>query len=157
MPPPLYDVLLILHVATALIGFGSIAVGGLYARRGAASPAPSGEDRLVRFFAPGVDWPARLIFVVPALGLAMLLGGDRPAVGHLWPWLGLAIWFLAAGVATARTWPAEKRAQRALSDLAAGEADGLARFRLACRQMEGAAAVVAVCFVAVVALMIVQP
>ncbi len=157
MPGPLYDVLLILHVATAFIGFGSIAIGGLYARRGAASPAPGGEEQLVRFFAPGIDWPARLIFLVPALGLAMLLGGDRQAIGQPWPWLGLTIWSLAAGVATARTWPAERRAQRALSEHTAGDADGLAHFRLACRQMEAAAGVVAMCFVAVVALMIVQP
>ncbi|MHB1988620.1 MAG: DUF2269 family protein [Acidimicrobiales bacterium] len=157
MPGPLYDVLLILHVAAAFIGFGSIAIAGWAASAGRRSGDPTSDERVVRFFSEGVDWPGRVIFVVPVLGLVLLLGGDASNVGAPWPWVGLGLWFAAVGLATGLGWPAEQRAQRELAAASAGETNALARFREACAVMERASVMVSVCFVAVVTLMIWQP
>lgn len=157
MPAPLYDVLLLCHIAAAFIGFGSVAVGGYYAAAGRHSPRPAAEEALRRFFQPGVDWAGRLIFLVPLLGLAMLLGGDRSDLPSLWPWLGLFLWAVACGVLTARGWPAERRAQGELAVLARGEGGDVGPFRQACKEMERASVVATFCFLVVVALMIWQP
>ncbi|MGO9197300.1 MAG: DUF2269 family protein [Acidimicrobiales bacterium] len=157
MPAPLYDILLILHIASALIGFGSIAVGGVAASAGRRSGDPACEERVVRFFREGTDWPGRVIFVVPVIGLVMLLGGDHADIGHAWPWLGLGLWFVASGLASGLGWPAERRAQRELAAIRSGDSGSSASFTEACARMEQAAALVSVCFVLVVALMIWQP
>lgn len=157
MPAPAYDVLLILHIASAFVGFGSLAVGGYFASAGRRSADPASDARLVRFFRPGVDWPGRLIFLVPLLGLTLLLGGDHPDIPRVWPWLGLFLWLVAAGVASGVAWPAERRAQQALGAVLDGDGSGRAAFTAACREMERAATLLSALFVTVVVLMIVQP
>jgi len=160
---PLYDVLLIAHVVAGVVGIGAIAVAGYEASRAAALPDPAGDARVRRFFKPGVDWPGRFIFLVPALGLALLLGGDSSQVSAPWPWAGLGIWSIVAAVATAVCWPAERRAQEALAALSNGESAGdaganhLADLRRACARMETGAVLVTVCFVAAVIVMVIQP
>lgn len=157
MPKPLYDVLLICHVAAAVLGFGSIAVGGAVASGARRSRAPAKEERFVRFFREGTDWPGRLIFLVPALGLTLLLGGDSAAVSSLWPWAGLALWTTAAGLASGLGWPAERRAQREMTALAAGGRGRSEAFCQACARMEVAASATSVLFALAVTLMVWQP
>jgi hypothetical protein len=159
---PAYDVLLVLHVAAAVLGFGAIAVAGLRAHAGRKSADPAGDASLRRFFAPGRDWPARAIFLVPLLGIALLLGGDRSQVSAAWPWIGLGLWTGAVGLASGGCWPAEHRAQEALGRLEVA-ADGEARsrlsgtFRASCARMERSAGSISLCFLAAVAVMVVQP
>jgi hypothetical protein len=153
MAAPLYDALLVCHLAAALIGFGAVAVAGWSAADGRKAASPWADERLTRFFKPGRDWPSRLVLAVPVFGLALLLGGDRSAISQPWPWAGLLVWLVAVGHLLSLGWPAEHRAQQAL----AGGDDALEDFRSACRKMERAAAVVSVCFLAAVVLMIWQP
>jgi hypothetical protein len=148
---PLYDVLLVAHVIVGVIGFGAMAVTGLAASSGRKSAEPLVDESLRRFFRPGRNWPARAIFLVPVLGLILLFGGDSGAVHQPWPWVGLGIWVFAAGLASARCWPAERRAQAALASRAVDS------FRQACRQMEVAAAAISICFVAAIVVMVAQP
>ncbi len=159
MPAPAYDILLIAHIACAFIGFGSIAVSSLAARRGRSSADPASEPWVVRFFREGTDWPGRLIFLVPLFGLAMLFGGDRTDISKVWPWLGLGLWTVAVGFSTGLGWPAEADAQRSLAALCDGDdAEGsLSSFRAACTRMERSTQVATVCFVVAVALMLWQP
>ena len=158
---PLYDLLLVAHVVVAVVGFGAIAAAGLAASSARGCRDPAGDEAVRRFFKTGPDWPARFILGVPLLALALLFGGDRAAVHFPWPWIGLSLWTLATGVATALCWPAEHNAQRALVALqaAAPEAsDGLlGQFREECRRIELAAGAISVCFVAAVLVMIFQP
>jgi hypothetical protein len=156
MPAPLYDVLLLFHVAAALIGFGSVAIGGWEASRARHRRDPANDERIVRFFRPGIDWPARLVLLVPVLGLVLLFGGDREAVAQAWPWAGLALWCVAVGHVIGIGWPAEARAQRELAALSSSEASKEA-FVVACARMERAAAVASLCAVAAIVLMVVQP
>jgi hypothetical protein len=158
---PIYDLLLVAHVIVAVVGFGAVAAAGLAASSARRSRDPLGDEAVRRFFKPGRDWPARAIFLVPVLGLALLFGGDRGDAGAPWPWIGMSLWIAAAGLASAMSWPAEHRAQDALAALVEAPAgigpDPLVQFRDACRKMELAAGMISVCFVAAVAVMIVQP
>lgn len=158
---PAYDLLLVSHVVVALVGFGAIAVAGLAASSSRRSDNPASDAATLRFFKQGPDWPARTIFLVPMLGLALLFGGDRTDLHAAWPWIGLCIWVVAAGIASGVCWPAERSAQATLEELTAAPADELAslvaEFRASCRTMELATGAISVCFVAAVAVMIIQP
>lgn len=161
MPAPLFDLLLVAHVVSAVIGFGSIGVSALMAWRGRVSGDPAREAQVVRFFgatSPAGDWPSRLVYAVPVLGAALLVGprGGHGFAGEPWPWCGLALWLAAVGVLTARMWPAEREARAALSALRSGDGP-LAAFQSACRRMERAAEIVSLCAVAALVVMVLQP
>jgi hypothetical protein len=155
MPPPLFDVLLICHAASAIIGFGSLGISALMAYRGRVSREPGGDASIRRFFGEetGGDWLSRLVFAVPLLGFALLFGPSNGGrfFGQIWPWCGLALWTVAIGTATASLWPAERQA-RAL--LAGDDTEG---FRAACRKMELAGEIVTICAFVALCLMIFQP
>jgi len=157
---PGYDLLLVAHVAAGVVGFGAIGASGVEARAGRRSPDPARDLALRRFFAPGVDWAARVVFLVPILGLPLLFGAAPQDESLAYPWVGLGLWVAATGVATASCWPAERRAQQVLARLAeapGSEPTALAEFRQACTAMERAVGVISLLFLAAVAVMIAQP
>ena len=115
MTAPVYDLLVVLHVLSAVIGFGSVGVSGAYAARGRSSANPRQDATLVRYFHPGTNWAERTLLVTPVLGAIVLFAGDRSAASEIWPWIGLGAWTCAAAMATAWCWPAERRIQAWLS------------------------------------------
>lgn len=99
-----FDVLVTLHVVSAVIGFGAVAVSGAY---GLIADREPEEGR--RFFSS----PARaeyLILVVPVFGVAAL--AERPGghqFGAIWVVAGLVIWAAASTLLLAVIRPAERR------------------------------------------------
>lgn len=157
--PALYDTLVALHVASAVVGFGAVAVSGAYGavgRHGGRQVGPregqaGRSDELRRFFAT----PLRaelLILVVPFLGAAALAvrptGSDFAAA---WVLIGVAIWVAASAVLLGLVRPAESRLRRALEDGADGAADAPAR------ALMWSAAVSDLLFVAALLVMVTQP
>ena len=67
---------------------------------------PGGGRGCEAFLQAGPQLAGRAIFLVPLLGLALLFGGDRDAAHTPWPWIGLAIWVVVAGLASGLCWPA---------------------------------------------------
>jgi hypothetical protein len=163
MPTALFDAVLLLHVATALVAFGSIAVSSTMARRGHSVLDPAAEEGLVRYFGsgPSGDWPARMVFLVPLFGMALLGGqaGHHGYAGKVWPWIGLGLWVVAVGAITGRLWPAERDARAALAGAIdeSGGLDAVAAFRSACRRMENAATIATFSAVVAIVVMIWQP
>lgn len=169
MTGPGYDVLVVLHVLSAVIGFGAVGATGTYAGRARSVAEPRNDANLRRYFRPGTNWAERVMLLTPVLGAALLFGGDRSAVSQLWPWIGLGCWVLAAGVASAWSWPAERRIQAWLAAgadsgrSAAGAESGrsaaseLGQFRDACRVVQRGAFAIAVLFLVAVVVMIGQP
>ena len=92
-----YDLVLLAHVLTALVGFGAVAVAGLtpWCCPGGGRPAMS----IRRYYRPGVNWAGRILFGVPVLGAILLVmshGAWSWTTG--WVTFGLLLW---AG----RPWP----------------------------------------------------
>jgi len=157
-----FDLLLIGHVACALVGFGAVATTGVQAARlrrvsrGQAGPA------LRRYFAPGFNWAGRTLYGVPLFGFALLAdSGGELSVGEGWVVGGLVLWGMAAVVAEAVLWPAERRIQVALagaSDGAQAEASGAGdAVRRDCRVVSALGVVLAIVFVAATVVMVAQP
>jgi uncharacterized membrane protein len=153
-PPttPLFTVLLLAHVLSALVGFGSMALTGLFAWRAAGGPATPFAPQVRRYFRPGVNWAGRLVYLVPVFGVALILTSPHSyGFGDRFVQTGVGLWVLAAGLAESLVWPAERRIQ----DIVSGEWAELAGEDLSrlCRQVAGAALLLVVVFLVAVVLM----
>jgi hypothetical protein len=112
---PAYDLVLLAHVLSALVGFGSVVVAGLYALAFERSNPPTEAVR--RYYRPGVNWAGRVIYLVPTFGVALIAmsDGDWSYADH-WIVIGLGLWAFAAVVAEVALWPAERRLQAVAAD-----------------------------------------
>jgi uncharacterized membrane protein len=156
MSSPLYDIVMAFHVLASVVGFGALGSTGSYAAAARRSSDPFSSASLTRYFTPGRNWAARAIVLVPLLGGALLALGHGQDDSSAWPWIGLAVWAVAVGIASAVLWPAERRLQQCLvrGREAPGAADALAS---AARSAERAAAATSLLFVVAFAVMVWQP
>jgi hypothetical protein len=113
----LYSVLLLLHVAAAVVGFGAVAVTGAQAARARRGPAQAGAASIRRYFRPGVNWAGRVLYAVPVLGFALVAdsaGAFEAADSFVVA--GLLLWLAGATLAEAVVWPAERRIQAVVTE-----------------------------------------
>ncbi len=111
-----YDLVLSLHVLSALVAFGATLATGAYASLATRCQPEDPPEAVLRYFRPGTNWASRAIWLVPVLGAA-LVGMSRGEIGFGQAWLasGTALWVVAAGVAHAVVWPAEREVQGMLA------------------------------------------
>ncbi len=144
----IYDVLVALHVICAVVGFGFVALSGVY---GAAARRPEHQhpwDETTRYFRSS-GRPELLILVVPVFGAAAL--GFRPEgsqFGQVWVVVGLVVWAVAAGLLLMFVRPAEERIRRS------GDRE---EARRPATRLAWAAAACDVLFVVALAIMVTQP
>jgi hypothetical protein len=105
----LYDTLVALHVVSAVIGFGSVAVSGLYGATARHVDRPGPAEEAGRYFrSPGrAEW---LVLVVPFLGAGAL--GLRPSgadFGDTWVIAASLIWLAATALLLGVVRPAERQ------------------------------------------------
>jgi uncharacterized membrane protein len=147
-----YDLVLLAHVLTALVGFGAIGMAGIFAqvlcRRG------PGSEAVRRYYRPGTNWAGRILFVVPVLGVALVVmsrGGWSFSDG--WVVIGLILWAAAAVTSELILWPAE----RALQQLVADGTFEVGEHRSLGRRVTAVAAGLVVVFVVAVFVMVSKP
>ena len=92
----LYDVLVALHVVSAVVGFGAVALSGVYGATARHGGRPDEGEEVARYFrSPGrAQW---LILLVPFLGAAAL--GTRPEgadFAAVWVVTAAVVWLAAA-------------------------------------------------------------
>lgn len=136
-----------------MVGFGALTATGAFARKARASEAARRSPAVANFFRPGHNLAGRALYLVPLAGAGLLALGHGADVGKAWPWIGLGLWVVAAGLATGSLWPAERRLQR----LVANDGAELVAIADEARRIERAAAACTVVFVVAVAVMLVQP
>jgi hypothetical protein len=112
----IFDVLVALHVVSAVVGFGSVAISGVYGAAARHPDRPDSTEETRRYFrSPGrAEW---LILVVPFLGLAAL--GLRPEGAHLgqvWVVAGFIVWVAAAVLLLAVVRPSEREIRHSTGD-----------------------------------------
>lgn len=118
--PAVYDVLVALHVVCAVVGFGAVAVSGVYGAigrtAGAAGSRPESVDEVRRFFRSG-SAVEHLLLVAPVFGIAAMSvrpGGSE--FGQLWAIAGLVIWVAAGGLLLGVVRRAERRIRASIGD-----------------------------------------
>ena len=153
----LYSVLLVLHVAAAVVGYGALLVTGVQAARARRGPAQPDAEGVRRYFRPGINWAGRSLYAVPVLGF-VLVADSRSAFssGDAFVVVGLVLLAISVVVAEAVVWPAERRIQEIVT-----ERWGEERFRATlerdCTMVATASAVLTVLFVVAVVVMVGKP
>jgi hypothetical protein len=144
----LYDVLVAVHVVSAVVGFGALARSGVYGATARRADRHEAREETARYFrSPGrAEW---LIVPVPFLGAAAL--GARPEgadFGAVWVITAAVVWSLATALLFGVVRPAERRI-RCAAEVGAVAAAG--------RRLMWAAVASDVLFVAALVLMVGQP
>jgi hypothetical protein len=101
-----YDALVAAHVVCAVVGFGSVALSGVY---GGIARRPGEGEEAARYFASR-GWTEWLILPVPFLGAAALAA--NPAKGNfadVWVIGGISVWVISAALLVGVVRPAEAR------------------------------------------------
>lgn len=114
-----YDLVLLAHVLSALIGLVAVLVAGGFAlalraaiRRGGPLP-----ESLIRYYRPGVNWVGRMLFAVPVFGVALIaMSGGRWGWSDAWVSGGMAAWAAVAMVAEGTLWPGERKLQVVIAE-----------------------------------------
>lgn len=153
----LYSVLLLLHVAAAVVGFGAIVLTGVQAARARRGPAQPAAVALRRYFRPGVNWAGRVVYGVPVLGFALVAAsGGAFDASDGFVVAGLLLWLAGAALAEIVVWPAERRIQAVVSER---WDDQVTRTTLErdCALASACGAVVAGIFVAAMVVMVGKP
>lgn len=148
---PWYALIVIAHVLVAVIGFSALAMTGAYARLAQHSADPFNSANLRRYFQPGHNLAARAIYLVPIFGGVAL--GFSHDTHKLYPYIGIGLWLVATGIASAMLWPAESEIQLILAD---GIPDNASLAKAAGR-CERAAMMTSILFVGALFVMIAQP
>ncbi len=154
---PTYSVLLLAHAASAVIGFGALAVSGVQANAAAKGPGSARDEAVRRYFRPGINVVARVLYGVPVFGFALIAASHGAFMaGDGFVIAGLVLWAVAVGVAETALWPAERRVQEMVTDDWAKAVDDGSLARHCRRVVTGSVALAAV-FVAAVVLMVARP
>jgi uncharacterized membrane protein len=149
---PAYDIVLLAHILTAVVGLAVVASAGGYAlvlRR----PGELSES-VERYYRPGVNWAGRIIFLVPILGVVLLAMSDGTwSFSDGWVELGLVLWAAAGMAGEMVLWPAERRLQQLVT---LDPSDHAGRHSI-CLQVAAASAVLVALFVVAAVVMVSKP
>jgi len=149
-----YTLLLIAHIAAAVVGFAALFFTGFEASKARQGPRAKGADAVRRYFRPGVNWAARVLYLVPVLGFALLAdSGGAFDLSDSFVLIGLVLWFAAIAIAEALVWPAEKRIQ----DVVASEWQASDAFTKDCNVVVVSTCVLAIIFVFALVIMFGKP
>ncbi|MEX0664001.1 MAG: DUF2269 family protein [Acidimicrobiia bacterium] len=112
-----YDIVLVLHILCAIIGFGGVALAGIYDQQ---SRARGGSEGFAIFQANLLVTrvASYFIYAVFLLGiLLVLLSDDVIGFGDTWIWLAIVIFVAAVGAVHALLFPRLKRVEGLLAGL----------------------------------------
>ena len=150
----LYSTLLIFHVVSGVMGFGTTALTGIQAARARRGPSAPSAAGVRRYFRPGVNWAGRALYGVPVFGFALVAAShDAWHAGDAFVVVGLALWLVAALVAEVVIWPAERRVQ-VIVHQRWGDPEFTPTLERDCKWLATAAIVLVFVFVAAVVVMV---
>lgn len=146
-----YDIVLLAHVLSVLIGLGAVVVAGGYALALLRSGPDSEAVR--RYYRPGVNWAGRILFLVPVLGVVLIVMSHGTwSFSDGWVSAGLLLWAVVAVTGELVLWPAERKLQAGVADPPAPP-----DLRNRCRQVVAAATLMFVVLIVATVVMVGKP
>ena len=105
----LYKLLLVLHLVTVVVGFGTVTLNGLYAARAKKRGGPeAGAIHEANFFVSNVA--EKVIYLVPIFGLGLVGVSDGAwDLGQTWIWLSLVLYAIGIGISHGVLIPGERK------------------------------------------------
>jgi hypothetical protein len=111
-----FDILVAVHVACAVLGFGAVAISGSYGGGARHTERPGAMEETQRYFR-SKGWAELLVIPVPFLGLAALASEPSQGdLGDLWVIGAILIWCVAVSLLLGLVRPAERRIRSGRSD-----------------------------------------
>jgi uncharacterized membrane protein len=103
-----YNLVLLLHILCAIVGFGGVILNGVYAAR--ARQLPPEQNLAVMEVNSFVSMKVAEIFIylVPVFGLGLVSMGDW-GWGSLWIWLSIVLYVVSLGVSHGALMPTVER------------------------------------------------
>ena len=117
-----YDIVLVLHILCAIIGFGAVMLNGIY---GQQVKARQGREGLAIFQANKLvsSIGEYFIYAVFLFGIVLvLLSDDAWDFGQTWVWLSIVIYLIAISVSRGLLFPRVNRMEALMTELASGPA-----------------------------------
>ncbi|HUQ62145.1 MAG TPA: DUF2269 family protein [Acidimicrobiales bacterium] len=114
-----YRLFLVLHLLTAIVGFGGVVAMGIFGAR--AARQGGAEGAAVFNYILGSRWAEWVIYSVPVFGIiAVLLSDDAWKFSQTWVSLSFVLFIVAVGVLHGLHLPNLKRMNVLLGELASG-------------------------------------
>ena len=114
-----YDIVLVLHLLTVIVGFGTVMLNGIRGAEAKKRPGPGGlaigesghkVNTIAEYF----------IYAVPVLGIGLVfMSDDNWEFSQTWVWLSLVLYVIGISVSHAVLIPAEKRMNALAAELVA--------------------------------------
>lgn len=158
-----YKFVLVLHIVTAVFGFGAVVLNGVYGRlamkaRGAEGLAISEANYTVNKVAE------KIIYLVPLFGIGLVGMSDKAwSYGQAWIWLSLVLYVGILGAEHAVLIPSHRRVNELSRELAGagarttGPPPQVAEIESLGRRMAATGTVMDIALVVIVALMVWKP
>ena len=106
----LYNVLLLLHLVTVVVGFGGVALNGVYGVLAKRSPGPEGAAIGEANTHVTRKWAESFIYAVPVFGILLVLASDDVwGFDQLWISLSFVLYIVGLGLSHGVMRPAAKR------------------------------------------------
>jgi len=117
-----YNVLLVLHILSAIVGLGAVMLNGLYAAQAQKRPGPPGRAvSEANFAVSGIA--EYVIYLIPVFGILLVLASHKIfTFGQTWVWLALTLYVIAIGISHAVLIPAHKKTNALLAEMEQGPA-----------------------------------
>jgi hypothetical protein len=117
-----YGILLLLHILSAIVGFGGVFWNGLYAQQAQQRPGPGGVAINQAVFAVSkvAEIGIYLVFVFGVL-LVLVSEDDLISFGDVWISLSMLLYIVGLGISHGVLFPAVKKANALAEELARTE------------------------------------
>ncbi len=116
-----YNVLLVLHILTAIVGLGAVMLNGLYASQAQRRPGPGGRAVSEANFAVS-SIAEKFIYAIPVFGILLVLASHHAwKFSQTWIWLSLVLYVIAIGISHSILIPGHKKINALLAEMEQGQ------------------------------------
>jgi uncharacterized membrane protein len=152
-----YNIVKVLHILCAIVGFGAVTLNGLYGAqakaRGGAEAAAIGQA-VYRVSAVGEYF----IYAVFVLGIALVAMGDNLFdFGQTWIWLSMLLFVVGLGLSHGLLRPRVRRMNTLMVELAASPPPQAAELEALAKQVATTEMLLDLVLVAILVLMVFKP
>ena len=115
-----YKLLLVLHIASVIVGIGSVVLNGLYAQQVQKRQGPGGRAIFeANFYVTGIA--EYIIYTIPLWGILLVLAShDVAKFSQTWLWLSILLYVAAIGISHAVMIPGSKRIIELMGEIEQG-------------------------------------
>jgi uncharacterized membrane protein len=118
-----YNVVLVLHILSVVVGIGAVILTGLYGAEAKKRPGPEGlavAEANLRV-STVAEW---VIYTIPVFGIALVFMSETGGVrvydfDQTWIWLSIVVYVVALGISHSVVFPTAKRMNQLMRELVA--------------------------------------